>query len=414
MTAAIPAICGSAATMADRSSRSSRSTKRRSTRAKDRMAGLRAGHARLRVMSVVREVSDVVDEFGLLLAMAAALALAASAHAQTFKQVASIEIPGTPIKNYGVLTIDQATGLGYLADKDNKAVVVFDTKTDKFVTRIAGFVGMTGSGNASGPNGVVIVSGGAELWVSDGDSTIKVVDLKTNTITATIATGGKLRANAMAFDPSREGGDRRQFQRRSAVLQPDLGRARPQDSGKAAGAAVGREPGALRLARAERHVLHGDPGLQRRQEQRPPGADRSEERDHRQAARARALPPAQPVDRLRHDDLPRLQHGARSQPQARRRHGGVRYRERQDRELRRGLGRQWRLDRQSRARRNTITPPPTARWWWSTPRRGSSSEGADRNGARSLGVNLATSKIYVATTAKGGPCGGCIVAFAQE
>jgi DNA-binding beta-propeller fold protein YncE len=36
------------------------------------------------------------------------------------------------------------------------------------------------------------------------------------------------------------------------------------------------------------------------------------------------------------------------------------------------------------------------------------------NGARSLGVNLATGKIYVATTAKGGPCGGCIVAFAQE
>ena len=36
------------------------------------------------------------------------------------------------------------------------------------------------------------------------------------------------------------------------------------------------------------------------------------------------------------------------------------------------------------------------------------------NGARSLGVNLATNKVYVATTVKGGPCGGCIVAFAQE
>ena len=36
------------------------------------------------------------------------------------------------------------------------------------------------------------------------------------------------------------------------------------------------------------------------------------------------------------------------------------------------------------------------------------------NGARSLGVNLATNKVYVATTAKGGPCGGCIVAFAPE
>jgi DNA-binding beta-propeller fold protein YncE len=35
--------------------------------------------------------------------------------------------------------------------------------------------------------------------VSDGDSTIKVVDTKTNQITATIATGGKKRANGMAL-----------------------------------------------------------------------------------------------------------------------------------------------------------------------------------------------------------------------
>ena len=65
----------------------------------------------------------------------------APAQAQAFKQVASIPIPGTPINNYGVLAVDQATGLGYLADKDNNAVVVFDTKTEKFVSRIAGFVG---------------------------------------------------------------------------------------------------------------------------------------------------------------------------------------------------------------------------------------------------------------------------------
>src|SRR6185503_5355330 len=113
------------------------------------------------------------------------------AQAQTFKQVATITIPGTPIVNYGVLAIDQTTGLGYLADKDNAGVVVFDTKADRYVTRITGFVGQTKSGNASGPNGAVVVRDGAELWVSDGDSTIKVIDLKTNAVTATIATGGK-------------------------------------------------------------------------------------------------------------------------------------------------------------------------------------------------------------------------------
>jgi DNA-binding beta-propeller fold protein YncE len=52
-------------------------------------------------------------------------------------------------------------------------------------------------GNASGPNGVVVVKG--EVWVSDGDSTIKVIDGKTGQITGTFATGGKKRANGMAL-----------------------------------------------------------------------------------------------------------------------------------------------------------------------------------------------------------------------
>ncbi|MDP2356236.1 MAG: hypothetical protein Q8M31_09295 [Beijerinckiaceae bacterium] len=97
------------------------------------------------------------------------------------------------------MAIDQASGLGYLADKTNKGVVVFDTKTDTFVTRIPGFVGRMKDGDASGPNGVVVVKDGAEVWVSDGDSTIKVIDIKTNTVTRTLSTGGKKRANGMTL-----------------------------------------------------------------------------------------------------------------------------------------------------------------------------------------------------------------------
>jgi DNA-binding beta-propeller fold protein YncE len=132
----------------------------------------------------------------------AAMAIAAPADAQTLKQVATIPIPGTPINQFGVLAIDQDSGLGYLADKDNKGVVVFDTRTDKYVSRIGGFVGMAKSGNSSGPNGVVVVNGGAELWVSDGDSSITVIDTKSGEPKARIITGGKARANAMAFDPN--------------------------------------------------------------------------------------------------------------------------------------------------------------------------------------------------------------------
>jgi len=137
----------------------------------------------------------------LFIAAVATLALAGSAQAQGLRQIGTIALPDIPITQLGVMTIDQTTGLGYLAEKDNKAVVVFDTKTDKYVSRVVGFVGQTKSGNASGPNGVLVVDGGAQLWVSDGDSTIKIVDLKTGKIAATLATGGKLRANAMALDP---------------------------------------------------------------------------------------------------------------------------------------------------------------------------------------------------------------------
>jgi DNA-binding beta-propeller fold protein YncE len=142
-----------------------------------------------------------VHSKSLFVTTATALAIAGPVHAQNLKQVATILFPDAPITQLGVMTIDQTTGLGYLAEKDNKAVVVFDTKTDKYVSRITGFVGQTKNGDASGPNGVLVVNDGAELWVSDGDSTIKIIDLKTGKIAATLATGGKLRANAMAYDP---------------------------------------------------------------------------------------------------------------------------------------------------------------------------------------------------------------------
>src|SRR6202790_4294693 len=127
--------------------------------------------------------------------VAAAIGFAGPIQAQALKQVASIAIPGGPIGSFGVMFIDQGTGLGYLADKDNKAVDIIDTRTDTYVGRITGFTGSTGSGATSGPNGIITID--EELWVSDGDSTIKVIDRKSGKITGTIPTGGQKRANAM-------------------------------------------------------------------------------------------------------------------------------------------------------------------------------------------------------------------------
>jgi DNA-binding beta-propeller fold protein YncE len=73
------------------------------------------------------------------------------------------------------------------------------------ITLIKGFVTnkVNGSINSkiSGPNGVVILPDRDELWVGDGDGTIKVISLLKNTITASINTGSKKRADEFAYDP---------------------------------------------------------------------------------------------------------------------------------------------------------------------------------------------------------------------
>ena len=92
-----------------------------------------------------------------IVAALAAMISASPAHAGGLKQVAEISIPGDPITDIGIMPINQTTGLGYLADKSNKSVDVFDTKTGKYVSRVPGFMGRTKDGDVAGPNGVVMV-----------------------------------------------------------------------------------------------------------------------------------------------------------------------------------------------------------------------------------------------------------------
>jgi DNA-binding beta-propeller fold protein YncE len=56
--------------------------------------------------------------------------------------------------------------------------------------------------DTSGPDGVLLA--GKEIWAGDGDSTIKIIDLATLKIAATLNTGGKSRVDEMAFDPKGE------------------------------------------------------------------------------------------------------------------------------------------------------------------------------------------------------------------
>ena len=95
---------------------------------------------------------------------------------------------------------DASAGRYYLADQSNKSLDVFDTHENTFVKRIPGFVGFSGDDHTSGPAGVVSISR-HEVWVGDGDSSVKVVDIPTGAVVDSISTGGKARADGLAYDP---------------------------------------------------------------------------------------------------------------------------------------------------------------------------------------------------------------------
>jgi hypothetical protein len=127
-----------------------------------------------------------------------------------YQQIATIPVPGG-LAGFDISWVDSATGRYYLADRTATSgtgrIDVVDTQTLKFLYTIptdttgTGFVGNTGSGSKSGPNGVVAIPYLNQLYVGDGDSTVKVVDLAAQKIIATIPTGGKFRADELAYDP---------------------------------------------------------------------------------------------------------------------------------------------------------------------------------------------------------------------
>jgi hypothetical protein len=131
--------------------------------------------------------------------IAAHLFILPSWAADPVKLLMTIPVPGTPLENFDISFVDQTTHRYYLADRSNAALDIFDTQNGTFAGRITGFVGVTEKSTLAGPNGVVIAGNTGEAWVSDGDSSIKVVDLKANKIVDTISTGGKKRADEVGW-----------------------------------------------------------------------------------------------------------------------------------------------------------------------------------------------------------------------
>jgi len=103
---------------------------------------------------------------------------------------------------FDISFIDPATQLYYLADRSDQAVDVVDAKRNVFVKQIkANFKGFTGSNDTSGPNGVVV--SGHFLFVTDANSRVVTIDLRTDKVVSEASTGGEpgLRADELAYDP---------------------------------------------------------------------------------------------------------------------------------------------------------------------------------------------------------------------
>src|SRR5262249_51961637 len=88
-------------------------------------------------------------------AVAALVMCASSCLAAGTQLVQMIPIPGVPLVSYDISFVDSTRHQYYLADRSNKGVDIFDTRTNEFVGRIGGFVGFTGNNDTSGPDGVV-------------------------------------------------------------------------------------------------------------------------------------------------------------------------------------------------------------------------------------------------------------------
>ena len=149
-------------------------------------------HTRTHCMSLLSSVAASC----LVLGMATSSALAAdaaldarldqlfnSSETATYSRIAAIQIPGQPLAVFDIGFADKVLPLYYLADRSNASLDVIDVRSNTVAAQIGGFVGVrndptTGLASTaiSGPDGVQAVGVG-EVWVGDGDSTVKVVDL---------------------------------------------------------------------------------------------------------------------------------------------------------------------------------------------------------------------------------------------
>lgn len=114
--------------------------------------------------------------------------------AATYTRVATITGPNIPPSGVwmpGAGWVDQERQLYLLADSDSDALDIFDARTMTLVGSVHGL---------AKPNGVTVDDRGL-AWVAARDGAVRVVDLTTRSVVATIPTNGTGEAVAVGFDP---------------------------------------------------------------------------------------------------------------------------------------------------------------------------------------------------------------------
>src|ERR1700730_8576903 len=103
------------------------------------------------------------------------------------KFLTAIGIPGNAIRSFDISWVDSERGLYFFGDRSNSGGDIISTKTNSFLGRAGGFVGILpaaalsdpqhvgANNNISGPDGVV--SRGNCLYAGDGNSTLRVYNI---------------------------------------------------------------------------------------------------------------------------------------------------------------------------------------------------------------------------------------------
>lgn len=128
---------------------------------------------------------------------------AATAWGEAYKLVDIM--PWAPLNS---TSVDQSVihnGTYFLSDRVNNGVHVINLSKKQQTSIITGFRGLStinGKNNyaISGPNGLLVLPDRNELYVGDGDGTVRVIDLFTHSIVGNISTGSTHRADEMAYD----------------------------------------------------------------------------------------------------------------------------------------------------------------------------------------------------------------------